>query len=292
MTTFFEQIERFKDNVACIEGDIRLTYAQLQLKVEQKKSQIKVELLGSCSFNKRALDKSSLGIRHAESSKLESSSLAKNLVAIVASNNISTLINYLAALQLRQTILFVTPTEMEANESADVFKLFRPELILQNEHVFCPSVERKSEEMPIQENVALLLSTSGSTGVSKQVVLSYNNLTANCDSICAYLPILSSDVTITTLPFQYSYGLSIINTHLYCGASIVFTQLSMMQREFWDLFEQHQVTSFGGVPHSYDMLLRLKFTHKEMPHLRYFTQAGGKLRESNRISRVCYPAKY
>lgn len=284
MTTFFEQIERFKDNVACIEGDIRLTYAQLQLKVEQKKSQIEVELLGSCSFNKRALDKSSLAIRQAESSKLESSSLAKNLVAIVASNNISTLINYLAALQLRQTILFVTPTEMEANESADVFKLFRPELILQNEHVFCPSVERKSEEMPIQENVALLLSTSGSTGVSKQVVLSYNNLTANCESICAYLPILSSDVTITTLPFQYSYGLSIINTHLYCGASIVFTQLSMMQREFWDLFEQHQVTSFGGVPHSYDMLLRLKFTHKEMPHLRYFTQAGGKLRESNLIA--------
>jgi acyl-CoA synthetase (AMP-forming)/AMP-acid ligase II len=283
MTTFFEQLERYQDNVACIEGDTRLTYAQLQIKVEQKKSQIKVELLGTCSFNKGSLDKSALGISPLASGQIKNSKLTKNLVAIVANNNISTLINYLAALQLRQTILFVTPTEMEANESADVFKLFRPELILQNEHVFCSSVQLESEETPIREDVALLLSTSGSTGESKQVVLSYHNLNANCESICAYLPILSSDVTITTLPFQYSYGLSIINTHLYCGASIVFTQLSMMQREFWDLFERHQVTNFGGVPHSYDMLLRLKFTHKQMPHLRYFTQAGGKLRESNVI---------
>ena len=266
MTTFFEQLERFKENVACIEGDIRLTYAQLQLKVEQKKSKLEAALLGTRSFDKESLENSKLG---------------KNLVAIVANNNISTLINYLAALQLRQTILFVTPAELEASDNADVFRLFWPELILQDEHISCSSVKHVGSETSIRDDVALLLSTSGSTGESKQVVLSYNNLSANCQSICDYLPILSSDVTITTLPFQYSYGLSIVNTHLYFGACIVFTQLSVMQREFWDLFERYEVTSFGGVPHSYEMLIRLKFTQKEMPHLRYFTQAGGKLSESN-----------
>ena len=93
MTTFFEQLERYQDNVACIEGDTRLTYAQLQIKVEQKKSQIKVELLGTCSFNKGSLDKSALGILPLESSQIKNSKLTKNLVAIVANNNISTLIN-------------------------------------------------------------------------------------------------------------------------------------------------------------------------------------------------------
>ena len=91
--------------------------------------------------------------------------------------------------------------------------------------------------------MCLLLSTSSSSGESKQVVLSYGNLEASCQSICAYLPILPTDVTITTLPFQYSYGLSIINTHLATGAAIILTELSFIQREFWDYFHEHKVTS-------------------------------------------------
>jgi len=287
MTIFFEQLERFKENIACIEGDTKLTYAQLQIKVERKKLQIEEKLLGASSIDKNAPDErlsrnnaDTLRNSNSNNSVLNYSKLGKNLVAIVAGNNISTLINYLAALQMRQSILFVTCAELEASNNADVFSLFRPELILQNERVLSSSNKSASQEMLIREDVALLLSTSGSTGESKHVVLSYNNLSANCQSICSYLPILPSDVTITTLPFQYSYGLSIINTHLCCGASIVFTDLSITQREFWDCFERHQVSSFGGVPNSYDMLLRLKFTQKKMPHLRYFTQAGGKLNES------------
>ena len=129
----------------------------------------------------------------------------------------------------------------------------------------------------IASNIALLLSTSGSTGASKQVMISYDNLQANTSSICDYLPIKSTDVSISTLPFHYSYGLSIINTHLASGAALLMTEYSFMQREFWSLFDEHKVTSFGGVPHSYDMLMRLKFTSKNLPSLRYFTQAGGKL---------------
>ncbi|AEP30481.1 AMP-binding protein [Brumicola nitratireducens] len=262
MTIFFEQLERFKDNVACIEGDTVLTYAQLGSKVEEKKIQLRNILVA-------AKDGENTG---------------KNLLAIVAKNNISTMINYLAALQLKQAIIFLTNTDDKATEKSDLLTQFKPELILQNEQIIPSFVNSELEQPSIRDDVAVLLSTSGSTGESKQVVLSYDNLIANCQSICAYLPVQASDVTITTLPFLYSYGLSVINTHLACGASIVLTELSIMQREFWDCFERHQVTSFAGVPHSYDMLIRLKFTHKNMPHLRYFTQAGGKLSESNIVT--------
>jgi acyl-coenzyme A synthetase/AMP-(fatty) acid ligase len=82
---------------------------------------------------------------------------------------------------------------------------------------------------------------------------------------------------VTTLPFFYSYGLSVINSHLLAGACIVFTSQSLVNREFWQLFKELEITSFAGVPHSYEILLKLRFTRMNLPSLRYFTQAGGRL---------------
>ncbi|MFQ3250126.1 MAG: acyl-CoA synthetase (AMP-forming)/AMP-acid ligase II [Glaciecola sp.] len=273
MTLFFEELARFGHNIACIEGDTTLTYAQLQAKVDDKKQEVNRHLLQNTENQQNA--QGAVGDKY--------------LIAIVANNSIATLVNYLAVLQLKQAIIFLTQAELEtarAETSANVIHSFQPDIIMFNDELSTPNhavnddanTDANTEESTsIHPDVALLLSTSGSTGESKQVVLSYENLQANCQSICAYLPILPGDVTITTLPFQYSYGLSIINTHLATGATIILTELSFMQREFWDYFQEYKVTSFGGVPHSYDMLLRLKFTQKDLPHLRYFTQAGGKL---------------
>ena len=88
-------------------------------------------------------------------------------------------------------------------------------------------------------DLALLLSTSGSTGSPKLVRLSYENLLSNTMSICEYLKIIRADRPITTLPMNYSYGLSVINTHLYAGASIILTDQSYAQKTFWDLFKKN-----------------------------------------------------
>lgn len=130
---------------------------------------------------------------------------------------------------------------------------------------------------PIHEDLALLLTTSGSTGSPKLVRQSYENIRVNTKSIVEYLEIDETERPITTLPMSYTYGLSIINTHLYAGASIIMTEKTLMQKEFWQQFRDYQATSFGGVPYTYQMLDKLRFYRMNLPSLRTMTQAGGKL---------------
>lgn len=130
---------------------------------------------------------------------------------------------------------------------------------------------------PLNDELALLLTTSGSTGSPKLVRQSYKNIEANTKSIIEYLGLTESERTITTLPMNYTYGISIINTHLAVGASIILTEKTLMQKEFWQQMKDFKATSFGGVPYTYEMLNRLRFERMQLPALRYVTQAGGKL---------------
>ena len=130
---------------------------------------------------------------------------------------------------------------------------------------------------PLYRDLALLLTTSGSTGSPKFVRQSYSNIRANTASIIEYLHLDSKERPITTLPMSYTYGLSIINTHLAVGATILLTAKTLMQKEFWKFFKEQEATSFGGVPYTYEILDKLRFTHMDLPSLHTMTQAGGKL---------------
>lgn len=145
----------------------------------------------------------------------------------------------------------------------------------------------------IYSELALLLTTSGSTGSPKFVRLSYHNIQSNMEAIIKYLPITSTDCAITTLPMSYTYGLSVIHTHLYQGASIVLTKSSLLEKKFWDLAKEHQVTTLNGVPYTYEILKKLKFSQLNLPNLKYITQAGGKLHETliKEFSDICEQKK-
>ena len=123
----------------------------------------------------------------------------------------------------------------------------------------------------------LLLSTSGTTQNPKFVRLSNSNLDNNTRSIIKYLKIDSDHNTITTMPMGYSYGLSIINTHLSSGSKVILNNKTVFDRSFWNLVDKYKITSFGGVPQFYELLKQLKFEKINLPHLKYLTQAGGKL---------------
>jgi acyl-coenzyme A synthetase/AMP-(fatty) acid ligase len=131
--------------------------------------------------------------------------------------------------------------------------------------------------VPLHEDLALLLTTSGSTGSPKFVRQSYANLQANTASIVEFLGLDPSDRAITTLPMNYTYGLSILNTHLAVGATVLLTDRTLMQKEFWSFFKEQGATSFGGVPYTYEILKKLRFFRMELPSLRTMTQAGGRL---------------
>lgn len=129
----------------------------------------------------------------------------------------------------------------------------------------------------LYEELALLLTTSGSTGSPKLVRQSYKNINANTDSIAQYLDIGENDRAMTTMPMSYTYGLSIINSHLYKGASVILSDYALVNKEFWQLLKQEKATTFGGVPYIYEMLKKLRFGRMDLPSLKYITQAGGKL---------------
>ncbi len=129
----------------------------------------------------------------------------------------------------------------------------------------------------IHDELGLLLTTSGSTGSPKFVRQSYENIRINSEQIAEYLELDSSERPITTLPMNYTYGLSIIHSHLLVGATILLTDKRLPQREFWNFFREAKATSFGGVPYTYEMLERLHFRTMVLPSLRCMTQAGGKL---------------
>ncbi|MEY8311819.1 AMP-binding protein [Oscillospiraceae bacterium 42-9] len=133
------------------------------------------------------------------------------------------------------------------------------------------------QDYKLPEELALLLTTSGSTGSPKLVRQSGRNIEANTRSIAEYLGILSEDRAITTLPMQYTYGLSILQSHLSVGAAVILTDKTLMDKEFWALLKEQKATTFGGVPYIYEMLKKLRFDRMNFPSLRYLTQAGGKL---------------
>lgn len=132
-------------------------------------------------------------------------------------------------------------------------------------------------EYPLYDELALLLTTSGSTGSPKFVRQSYKNILDNAKSIVQYLGLDERERPITTLPMNYTYGLSIINSHLLVGATILVTNKSLVQKEFWRFFKEMEATSFGGVPYTYEVLERIRFMRMELPKLTTMTQAGGKL---------------
>lgn len=227
----------------------------------------------------------------------------RTLVFCLCSNNIESLFGYVGFIRggvvpvlldasihidrLRRLINLYKPSYIWASsENQDLLKGMDCSFVFGDYTLFrCPTYVQHD----LYENLALLLTTSGSTGSPKFVRLSYENIFKNAESIAKYLEINADDKPITTLPMNYSYGLSIINSHFKCGATIIVTDASIMKKEFWELCKEQRATTFGGVPFVYEMLDRLKFEEFNLPSLKKLTQAGGKLSEtlSRKFAKVC-----
>lgn len=153
---------------------------------------------------------------------------------------------------------------------------------------------RSNTQFPVQphRNLALLLQTSGSTGSPKLVRLSLENLLCNARSIAQYLEIEPDHRSMQTLPMSYAYGLSLVNSHLVTGATIVLSRHSFLKPEFWSDFDRNACRSFAGVPFMYATLEKLRFDPAAHPSLKTMTQAGGALAAeiALRFARSCRSA--
>jgi acyl-CoA synthetase (AMP-forming)/AMP-acid ligase II len=125
--------------------------------------------------------------------------------------------------------------------------------------------------------VSLLLSTSGTTGSSKFVRLSGANLTSNADQISRALQIAEGDIAAAHLPIHYSYGLSVVTSHLRSGAAVHLTSDSITDPALWRALRRSGATHLPGVPFHYGFVARANFATLLPPTLRTLTQAGGAL---------------
>ena len=228
---------------------------------------------------------------NAENLKLSQQIGKRCLVFCLCQNSIGSIIGYTAFINGNiPAVLLNAHLDKELLEN--LLKNYNPSYIwLPEEQVNnFPDMEKRYEaygyvllkthfeaEYPLYDELCLMLTTSGSTGSPKFVRQSYRNVLSNAQSIVEYLELDETERPITTLPMNYTYGLSIINSHLLVGATLLVTEKGLMQKEFWDFFREKEATSFGGVPYTYEMLDKLRFFRMNLPSLRYMTQAGGKL---------------
>ncbi|MGW0802040.1 AMP-binding protein [Nonomuraea sp. NPDC002799] len=191
-------------------------------------------------------------------------------------NNLASVLRYLAAWQAGRPIALLDP-DLSAGALADLSGRFRPAALLGFTHAADGSPPARHEVLAPHPDLAILLATSGSTGNPKLVRLSRQAVQANAAAIAGALSIGPGDIAPTSLPLHYSYGLSVLNSHLAAGATVVLTEAGLLERSFWAHLDEHRCTSLAAVPYQYEMLRRLRFDRAEHPALTTLTQAGGRL---------------
>jgi len=210
----------------------------------------------------------------------------KRLLFLVCRNDLSSVAWYLAAVEVGHAVALLND-QLDGELVANLIALYRPDWVLSSLPADPRDYEssgtnyfwrrKRMDNAPLHPDLALLLSTSGSTGSPKFVRLRRGNLVANAQSIQHALGIGERDIAVAHLPIHYSYGLSVVNSHLLAGTSILLARQGLVSQAFWEAIRRYQVNSFSGVPYTYQMLRRLGLNELNVPNLRTMTQAGGKL---------------
>lgn len=216
----------------------------------------------------------------------------RSLVFFLCRNDVSSIAGYVGVLR-RRAIPLLLRGDIQDEHLSNLMEAYHPQYlwlegeakkelggkVLYSDGMYS-LVATGEQTYPVHEELAVLLSTSGSTGSPKFVRQSYRNIEANTKSIIEYLSLDVDDRAITTMPMYYTYGLSIIQSQLCSGGSLAVTDASILEPRFWDFLKTSKATNFGGVPYTYEMLKRMRFARMELPDLRFITQAGGKLAAS------------
>jgi acyl-CoA synthetase (AMP-forming)/AMP-acid ligase II len=129
-----------------------------------------------------------------------------------------------------------------------------------------------------RDDLAQIIYTSGTTAEPKGVMLTHRNLFANTESIIQYLELTHDDKVMVVLPFYYSYGNSLLLTHVACGGTLVIDNRFAYPEKVLERMKEEAVTGFSGVPSTFAILVhRAGLKNHELPALRYLTQAGGPM---------------
>lgn len=212
----------------------------------------------------------------------------RSLIFILSENCIGSLLGYTAALSNRIVPLIIGAATEEGLYN-HLYELYQPEylwmpqakaegkVVVFSAWNYC-LVKTGNKPTPMYDELSLLLPTSGSTGSPKLVRHSYRNIEANADNVRRLFGLTEEEKAMAILPMHYTMGLSVIASHLLAGATLLLSGRSLLDKGFWAMLKE--ATSFTGVPYSFEILTKMRFTRMDLPNLRIITQGGGKLTEA------------
>lgn len=214
----------------------------------------------------------------------------RSLIFILSENKIGSLLGYTASL-INRIVPLILSAATEDSLYQTLYEKYQPEYLWMplkkaEEKGFEPLFDAwdfclvRTGNLPTElyEELSLLLPTSGSTGSPKLVRHSYRNIEANADNVRRLFKLDGSEKAMAILPMHYTMGLSVIASHLLAGSTLLLSARSLLDKGFWEMLKE--ATSFTGVPYSYEILAKVRFTRMDLPNLKVITQGGGKLTEA------------
>lgn len=230
----------------------------------------------------------------ADAARFAESIRQRCFVIILADNSVDTIRFYLSCMTQRCVPLLLEPN-LYPDYLEDYVKRYLPRYLWAPE-AWLPTVEPWGSVVfhagghvlvqtahaiyPMDANLALLLTTSGSTGNPKAVRLSRRNLEENATAIVEAMRILPDDRSVTSLPINYTYGMAIVHMHLRAGASLLITSRKVIDPQFRAFLYRENITNFQGVPYIHEMMDRLNFYNDPPQGLRFVSMGGGKAPEA------------
>jgi long-chain acyl-CoA synthetase len=231
----------------------------------------------------------------------------KSLVVLLGDRELGTVAAYLGALRAGHTVGWFGSAH-DGVQQANLLEAYRPEVIVTPETADAglgrlamrpsgtPIAGMHILELPgprapgdIHPRTDLLLLTSGSVSGGRTVRLSADALTANGTAIRDVLGLDGANRGATSLPLYYTYGLSVMNSHLLAGGSVLLSAAPVGSRRFWRYFHDAGCELFAGVPTQLEWLARAQLPWADIAALRKVTVAGGRLRTplARRFHQAC-----
>lgn len=138
-----------------------------------------------------------------------------------------------------------------------------------------------SQEITYRGTTSLiLLSTSGTIGCPKLVMLDYENIYNNSLSIIKALNLTSNTISIFKLPIYNAFGLSIVNSMIFANGKLIIPNYNFFEKSFWDFSISSHANFFYGVPYSYKLIQQFGLYEKMWNSIESCAVAGGHLNHS------------
>lgn len=130
----------------------------------------------------------------------------------------------------------------------------------------------------IDLDLAMLVYTSGSTGVPKGVMMTHQNVVAAATAITTYLESAPDDIVLCALPISFDYGLYQVLMTMMVGGTLVLEKSFAFPQAVLQRIREERVTGFPLVPTMAALLLQMRELQPgSLPSLRYVSNTAAAL---------------